>query len=74
MLVCEAPELVSRPDWTSLVCGDVELCNSLEAPNWTELVVQVLVCEACRQVGCTSGARVERTCIAPGDGPTASRC
>ena len=69
MLVCEAPELVSwRPDFstsgqhdpdsTKLVCGGVELCNTLEAPNWTELVVQVMVCEACGYVGCSSGGWV----------------
>jgi hypothetical protein len=69
-LVCDAPELVrwrpdfsnseqDDPDWTKLVCGDVELCNTLEAANWTdEWAVQVEVCAECGYVHCSSGGWV----------------
>src|SRR5437764_5581258 len=70
MLVCEAPELVpwrpdfstsgqDDPDWTKLVCGGIELCNTLEAANWTdEWAVQVDVCDACGYIHCRSGGWV----------------
>jgi|GEM_PF-5881716 len=70
MLVCEAPELVSwRPDfssseqpdpsWTKLVCGGEEICNTLEAADWTDTwAVQVEVCAQCGYVGCSSGGWV----------------
>jgi hypothetical protein len=70
MLVCETPQLVrwkpdfssseqEDPDWTKVVCGGVEVCNTLEGANWTEdWAVQVEVCAACGVVHCASGGWV----------------
>lgn len=70
MLVCDSPEFVAwRPDfsssgqtnpqWTKLICDDVQLCNSIEWTEWLdELSVQVEVCEQCGYTGCASGGYV----------------
>jgi hypothetical protein len=74
MLACSAPNLVSwRPDfstsgqaspnWTKLLCDEVQLCNSIEWTEWLERpLVQVELCEQCGYTGCATGgyARISR--------------
>ena len=70
MLVCDRPALVTwSPDfstswqadplWTKLLCGDLEVCNSLEAAEWDAAPgVQVVACEACGITQCAAGGWV----------------
>src|SRR5919198_855592 len=74
MLVCSSPELVrwqpdlssscqASPQWTRLVCAGVELCNTMEWSDWSDVdLVQLIVCEECGYAGCENGgyARVSR--------------
>ena len=46
------------PKWTRLQGGGHELANSLEAPDWEENPVQVVVCDSCGFVHCETGGYV----------------
>lgn len=70
MLLCDEPRFVpwtpdfsssgrESPEWTKLLCGDLELCNSLEWTPWTAERVQVRLCTACGEGGCAPGNYVQ---------------
>ena len=76
MLVCTTPQFVrwtpdfssseqSSPNWTKLVCGDVELCNGIEWIDWDDDPVQVRLCESCGHTHCEVGGYVRITRIGP---------
>ena len=48
----------SNPTWTRLRQDRWVLANSLEAPEWLDDPVQVVICDACGTVGCASGSYV----------------
>jgi hypothetical protein len=70
MLVCKTPEFVQwqpdfssseqeNPEWTKLLCGDVELSNAITWIDWFyDPAVQVVLCESCGTAGCQSGGYV----------------
>ena len=48
----------ASPLWTRLSAGELELANSLEAPEWGSNPVQVSVCESCGYPRCAQGGYV----------------
>jgi hypothetical protein len=69
MLFCENPKLIRwspdfslseqpDPDWTKVVCHEVELCNSLEKCEWDSNPVQIHLCKTCGYAGCSQGGYV----------------
>ena len=74
MLLCDAPEFVrwrpdfsssgqDSPEWTQVLCAGERVVNGLEAVEWEENPVQLVVCEACGITDCAYGgyAHVSRT-------------
>lgn len=43
------------PTWSRLLVNGHELCNALEAVDWSANPVQVQLCDACGHPGCASG-------------------
>lgn len=74
MFFCEDPKIIrwspdfsssgqANPNWTKVVCHEVELCNSLEACEWESNPVQIHLCEECGFAGCYVGGYVHISCI-----------
>jgi hypothetical protein len=65
MILCDSPVLerwspppqenLTRPTWTRLLVNGRILCNSLEEVRWGVQPVELMICEACWQPGCSPG-------------------